>query len=156
MTDATAQTEPLSQGQQIVVDYKLNKIGDPCELAAAIDKALDRARELATPKTSVKGFRWRCFHCNDAFNNLAGAREHFGATLGVQPACQIAAHEGHLVTYIRKLEDELQSYRSESNDILKSIMVLEADRRAAIQLAAETGYDRGLLDGIGDPKRKEG
>ena len=40
MRDATAQTEPLTEGQQIVANYEKDMIAEPCELAASIDVAL--------------------------------------------------------------------------------------------------------------------
>lgn len=45
--DPTAQTEPLTIGQQIVADYENDMIAEPCELAAAIDIAIATAVDLA-------------------------------------------------------------------------------------------------------------
>lgn len=42
--DPTAQTLPLTKGQQIVADYEMDMIAEPCELAEAIDKAIVRVR----------------------------------------------------------------------------------------------------------------
>ena len=41
--DPTAQTLPLTKGQQIVADYEMDMIVEPCELAKAIDDALGEA-----------------------------------------------------------------------------------------------------------------
>ena len=38
--DPTAQTLPLTKGQQIVAKYEMDMIAEPCELAAAIDDEL--------------------------------------------------------------------------------------------------------------------
>ena len=38
--DPTAQTEPLTRGQQIVARYQESLIAEPCELAEAIDRAI--------------------------------------------------------------------------------------------------------------------
>lgn len=38
--DPTAQTDPITKGQQIVADYEMNMIAEPCELAEAIDRAI--------------------------------------------------------------------------------------------------------------------
>lgn len=40
MVDPTAQTGPLTKGQQIVAKYEADMIAEPCELAAAIDQSL--------------------------------------------------------------------------------------------------------------------
>lgn len=90
---------------------------------------------------------WRCFHCDSVFANPNLAAEHFGADPTAAPACKIAAHERHLVTYIRRLEDDLARYRAEDSDVMRSIMVLEADHRQALVNAEEAGYEKGLRDG---------
>ena len=51
--------------------------------------------------------QWRCFFCDEVFTRAKDAAEHFGVDEACEadvPACKIAAHEGHLVKYIRKLE----------------------------------------------------
>ncbi len=40
MRDATAQTEPLTEGQKIVAAYERDMVAEPCELAESIDVAL--------------------------------------------------------------------------------------------------------------------
>ena len=46
--DPTAQTLPLTRGQQIVADYEMDIIAEPCELAQAIDDEIEEhARKLA-------------------------------------------------------------------------------------------------------------
>jgi len=74
--------------------------------------------------------QWRCFHCDEVFTNVNCAAVHFGLGTGL-PACKIAAHEGHLVKYIRNLESQLARYRAEDSDVMRSIMTLEADYRRA-------------------------
>lgn len=90
--------------------------------------------------------QWRCFHCDGVFTRRADAADHFGAGELDVPACKITAYEGHLVHYIRKLEEELGRYRSEDSDVMRSIMTLEADHRTALIRAEEKGYDRGVTD----------
>lgn len=90
--------------------------------------------------------RWRCFHCDDVFTSFKLAREHFGANEMEAPACKLASHEGHLVTYIRKLEDELAQYRAEDSHVMRSIWSLEADQRQALIRAEEDGYNKGVRD----------
>lgn len=40
--DPTAQSRVLTTGQKIVADYESDLIAEPCDLAAAIDDALER------------------------------------------------------------------------------------------------------------------
>jgi hypothetical protein len=93
--------------------------------------------------------RWRCFFCDEVFTSRQLAAEHFGSDDGCEadaPACKLTSHEGHLVTYIRKLEEELRRYVSEDSDVMRSIMALEADHRQALIRAEEEGYNRGVRD----------
>ena len=89
--------------------------------------------------------QWRCFHCDQVFTSRRWAAEHFGAD-GDMPICKIKAHEGHLVTYIRRLEDDLSRYRTDDSDVMRSIMTLEVEQRQALIRAEEEGYARGVRD----------
>lgn len=89
--------------------------------------------------------QWRCFHCDEVFTSHRWAAEHFGAD-GDRTACRIKSHEGHLVTYIRKLEDDLFRLRTDDSDVMRSIMALEAEHRQALIRAEEEGYNRGVRD----------
>lgn len=92
--------------------------------------------------------KWRCFFCDQVFTSRAAAAEHFGCDDACEadiPACQIARHEGHLVTYIRKLENELRRYMSEDSDVMRSIMTLEVEHRQALIRADEEGFNKGVL-----------
>lgn len=93
--------------------------------------------------------QWRCFFCDEVFARFKDAAEHFGCDDACEadvPACKIASHEGHLVTYIRKLEKELRRYMAEDSDVMRSIMALEAGHRQALIRAEEEGYARGVRD----------
>lgn len=90
--------------------------------------------------------KWRCFHCDEVFTSRLCAVAHFGRDESKPVACQIKAHEGHLVNYIRKLEAELDRYRAEDGDVMRSIYTLEADHRQALIRAEEDGYNRGVRD----------
>jgi hypothetical protein len=94
---------------------------------------------------------WRCFHCNTLFTNPKHAAEHFGAHEGATPACKLSNSEGHLVTYIRKLEAELEVHRREDSDVLRAMYAKEAEHREALVRAEEKGYNRGVLDMKGEP-----
>lgn len=92
---------------------------------------------------------WRCFFCDEVFTAREAAAEHFGTEVGCDyptPACQIKAHEGHLVTYIRKLETELATWNSESHEMQKAIVSLEIRVTEDIRRAEERGYARGVDD----------
>lgn len=89
---------------------------------------------------------WRCFHCDTVFTNEKHAAEHFGGNEGATPACKLTHSEGHLVTYIRKLEAELATYRAEDSDVLRAMHAREAEQREAVQRAEERGYDKGVQD----------
>jgi len=94
---------------------------------------------------------WRCFFCDEVFTRHEDALEHFGrddACEADAPACKIAAHEGHLIRYIRKLENELSRYMSEDSDVMRSIMTLEFEHKRALIREEEKGYARGLRDGM--------
>lgn len=93
--------------------------------------------------------QWRCFFCDEVFTSHRLAAEHFGCFDSCEAdvsACKIAAHEGHLVRYIRKLENELRRYVHEDSDVLRSIMTLEAEHREALIRAEECGYAKGVRD----------
>lgn len=90
--------------------------------------------------------QWRCFHCDEVFTSPKWAAEHFGFDQGEAPACKLASHEGHLVTYIRRLEAEIARYRQDDSDVMRSIMSLECDHRQALLRAEEKGYEKGVRD----------
>lgn len=93
--------------------------------------------------------QWRCFFCDEVFTSWKHAAEHFGcddACEADMPACKLTAHEGHLVTYIRKLEKEVRRYMSEDSDVMRSIQAQEADHRTALVRAEERGYAKGVVD----------
>jgi hypothetical protein len=97
----------------------------------------------------VSGKQWRCFFCDEVFTRWKDAAEHFGRDDACEtdvPACKIAAHEGHLITYIRKLEDQLRRYMADDSDVQRSIMTLEAEQAKAIRTAEDRGYARGVSD----------
>lgn len=90
--------------------------------------------------------QWRCFFCDQVFTRRQDAAEHFGAEQEDSLACQITAHEGHLVHYIRDLEARLRRHDDESTDVMRSIMTLEADTARKVRQAEEKGFARGVED----------
>ena len=89
--------------------------------------------------------QWRCFHCDTVFRSAFEAGIHFGADCAVTCAC-VLPHEQHLTEYIRDLEAQLDRYRAEDSDVMRSIMTLEADHRQALIRAEEDGYNKGVRD----------
>lgn len=103
---------------------------------------MGRAKQQVNP-------HWRCFFCDEVFTTRGLAAEHFGTEVGCDyptPACQIKAHEGHLVTYIRKLEEELGVWNRESHQIQQAILTLEGEVATQVRQAEERGYSRGVED----------
>jgi len=96
---------------------------------------------------------WRCFFCDELFINKEAAAEHFGDWMGCEadvPACKIKAEEGPLITYIRKLHQELQGYYQEDNELFSTIEKLQFQctelERKGFQAAEQRGYDNGVRD----------
>jgi hypothetical protein len=89
--------------------------------------------------------QWRCFHCDEVFTNPFYAGIHFGAAEDATCAC-VLPHEQHLVEHIRDLEQRLESYRTESDKVMRSIMTLEDEHRRALRREEEKGYERGMRD----------
>jgi hypothetical protein len=65
-----------------------------------------------------------------------------------KPACKLKEYEGHLLTYIRKLENQLDRYRDDDTHLTRSIRTLESEMEVAVRRAEEQGYARGLKDRV--------
>lgn len=89
--------------------------------------------------------QWRCYHCDKVFRSEHEAGIHFGADEAATCAC-VLPHEQHLVEHIRDLEERIAAYRQDRDQIMRSIMTLEADHRQALIRAEEAGYERGMRD----------
>lgn len=89
---------------------------------------------------------WRCFHCDTLFLNPKHAAEHFGVDEMETPACRLRSSEGHLVTYVRRLEAELAEYRDDRHPVILAQLSQESEHRIALQREEEVGYARGLRD----------
>lgn len=89
--------------------------------------------------------QWRCFHCDQVFRSEREAAIHFGSDEAATCAC-VLPHEQHLVEHIRDLQRQLDDYRSESDNIMKSIVSLESEHQRALRRAEENGYDKGVRD----------
>lgn len=89
---------------------------------------------------------WKCFFCGEILERKEDAIKHFGADKAKATACKLADHHGHLVNYIRDLEAQLDRYRAEDSDVMRSIYAMEADHRQALIRTEEEGYGRGVRD----------
>lgn len=88
---------------------------------------------------------WRCYHCDQVFNNKWAAGIHFGADQAWTCAC-VLPHEQHLVEHIRDLQGQLDEFRDDRDKVMRSIMTLEAEHVTALRQAEERGYAKGVDD----------
>lgn len=98
---------------------------------------------------SDRKIHWRCFHCGDTFTKAQErwAREHFGCDQGDLPVCQMRLPgEHHLLTALRKAQDELTRYRAEDHDLMRAIYAMQADHAQALRNEEERGYAKGVSD----------
>jgi hypothetical protein len=86
--------------------------------------------------------QWRCFHCDEIFYDLLSAREHFGSSQMHEPACQIN------IAKFREMERRVELCDAEDSDLHRAIHKAECEGRQAARRAEETGYARGLADGL--------
>jgi hypothetical protein len=84
---------------------------------------------------------WRCFHCDEVFATVEGAREHFGASEIAEPACKIDMAE------YRRLENQQASCHAECCEEAKRYFAMQADHARALIREEQKGYDKGLKDG---------
>ncbi len=83
---------------------------------------------------------WKCFHCDEVFNDFKEAGDHFGYGEISTPACKIDA------AHLRELEIELFKYRLEDTELHREIHRLVAKNQQDCRRAEELGYARGLRD----------
>lgn len=94
--------------------------------------------------------KWRCFHCDEVFEDRGEAALHFGETTDAPPACQMrTAGERALLVVLRNAEAELSRYRAEDSDVLRAMHATAADHAAEVRRVEELGYARGLQDAQG-------
>lgn len=89
----------------------------------------------------AKKMSWRCFHCDEKFTDRIEAERHFGKYQDCTPACQVG------VELFRKMEAELESYRTESDATSREFYGLGAKHAGELRRAEEEGYEKGLKDG---------
>lgn len=78
---------------------------------------------------------WVCFHCGEHFTTPGSARDHFGASQGATPGCQIkVGEERGLLMALRKAEDQIEQLRAQNAELDNDAgayhgMVAELERR---------------------------
>ncbi|CAJ6623501.1 Uncharacterised protein [Burkholderia pseudomallei] len=85
--------------------------------------------------------RWRCFHCDEVFDDRDAAALHFGTTERQVPACTIDVAE------YRAMEQRMSRYNEEDTDLHREIYRLQARHQSDLRREEEKGYARGLADG---------
>jgi hypothetical protein len=83
---------------------------------------------------------WKCFHCDELFEDTQSAADHFGPYTHSKPACQYVERE------LRDLEERLRLYREDDTELHREIRALQSSRGKDIRRAEEQGYARGLRD----------
>ncbi|MDE4922682.1 hypothetical protein [Cupriavidus metallidurans] len=81
---------------------------------------------------------WRCFHCDEKFDDHAAAAEHFGTSMAQEPACQID------ITTYREMESLVRQHVEEDTDLHREIARLQCEHATALIREEEKGYARGL------------
>lgn len=113
---------------------------------AAIDDALGLPQDGCNePEQTIDAIeqlksKWRCFHCDEVFNDHASALEHFGPSQYTAAACQVDIAE------YRRMEEVHRSHCEEDTDADRAIHSLRSDMNIAVKRAEEDGYAKGLLD----------
>jgi hypothetical protein len=85
--------------------------------------------------------KWRCFQCDFTTADPDEAAHHFGKYEDCLPACKIGVEQ------FRALENEVQTWRTESDAASKEFYSLGAAHHVALRKAEQEGYDKGLADG---------
>jgi len=103
--------------------------------------ALDGSAPDAGEKT------WRCFHCDEVFDDMCSARHHFGFDPSFEPACRIKGAEGSLLAALRKAEgglaDAWATIHDESAEAVQAMRAQAGRHHNQLQAAEELGFERG-------------
>lgn len=102
------------------------------------------------PRVRYRRIHWRCFHCGETFTREQEkwARQHFGRNDGALPVCQMRVPgEHHLLTALRRAEEELARHRAEDTDLIRAMYEMSADHAQALRRVEERGYNKGVSEG---------
>jgi len=118
------------------------------DLFAKISELETENARLKTGSTD----QWRCFHCDEVFDNVSCAAEHFGLNENSNPGCieKVIGGENGLLRRVRSLEGELaQSLFDASNEtgaVENYVHGLRADHASELLREEERGYAKGVSD----------
>lgn len=84
---------------------------------------------------------WKCYHCSTVCNTFEEAHQHFGVIETDKPICKVNAEE------YRRMEEVVRSYSAEDSQLHRELLAQAVHHRAALVLAEESGYARGLTEG---------
>lgn len=143
--------EFTQNAQQVLKDGQHFADTHSPEAAAEIVRAMqavDPAHMIDDAHYAMPAHGWTCFHCGDTFKTPGSARLHFGADPMKDPACQIKTlEERGLLMALRKVEGELETYRTEDTELHRQIHAMSSDHSQALIREEERGYAKGLHDG---------
>lgn len=95
---------------------------------------------------------WRCFCCDEVFEDRRAAADHFGVSEDSEPACRIAhGAERSLLGALRRAEADAAAawaaIGSETTDAVRAYSAQSSRHAEQLRIAEELGYERGLRDG---------
>ena len=125
-------------------DWHTDKIAEMTGLLLGKDNEIAQLRSRIAELEGAR--RWRCFFCDEVFEDEKKAALHFGAEQMAsihskpsdKPACTFT------VEYVRDLELQLDRYRNEDSDLDRKLYAMEAEHPVALRREEEKGYARGL------------
>lgn len=124
------------------IDSILEDGAENCEPIEQVHALLYSAVLLSRPAPAAQAgctlMPWRCFHCDETFDDHAAAAEHFGTSMAQEPACQID------VTKYREMESLVSQHVEEDTDLHREIARLQCEHATALIREEEKGYARGL------------
>jgi hypothetical protein len=85
---------------------------------------------------------WRCFQCDEVFEDRDSAALHFGDHQHHRPACMLDVAE------YRDMEARMHSYNEEDAEIHRAMARIHNQHRVELQREEEKGYARGLMDAV--------
>lgn len=88
-----------------------------------------------------KELGWVCFHCDERFTTVGGARDHFGVDKGYQPGCFLKVSLGDERGWQMELRKAEQRAEEQMERALQAERELEAAECSISSLSAEmSGY----------------
>lgn len=104
-----------------------------------------RQQESEATVPMASDIPYRCFHCDETFEDKELAARHFGTSQIQNPACTIDIAE------YRSMEARMIAYNEEDADIHREMGHLRSTHATELKREEETGYARGLADAVKHP-----